>query len=226
MKVSAIITAAGDGSRFGKNKMLALLNSEPILIRTLKQFKKSKRIKEMIVAAKKEDIEKCKRLIKKANLKARVIEGGPERFISAYNGVKVAKSEFVVIHDGVRPLIPVWLIDKVAEETVKYGAVMAAAPATTCVKFVKDLIVKKSLPRSKTWLGQTPHGFKKELIIKAYEKALKDKYFSPSDDCELVMRLGKKVKVVSGSPINIKVTHPSDLKIAEQLFAFLNEKNV
>lgn len=224
MKVSAVITAAGDGSRFGKNKMLALLRGQPILIRTLKQFQKSKRINEIIVAAKKKDIKKYKALIKKAGLKAKVVEGGPERFISAYNGVKKAKGEFVIIHDGVRPLVPVSLIDKLIEATIKYSAAMVAIPATTCVKFVEGLMVKKSLPRTKTWLGQTPHGFKRKLIIKAYEKAIKDKYFSLSDDCELVMRLGKKVKIVPGSPINVKVTFPSDLKLAEQLFEFLNKK--
>lgn len=224
MTVSAIITAAGDGSRFGRNKMLAQLAGEPILIRTIRQFQKSKKVDEIIVAAKKKDIKKYEALIKEAGLKAKVVEGGPERVISAYNGVKVAQGEFVIIHDGVRPLVPVWLIDKLIEATIKYGAAMVAIPATTCVKFVENLAVKKSLPRSKTWLGQTPQGFKRKLIIQAYKKTIKEKYFFPSDDCELVMRLGKKVKIVPGTPTNIKVTFPSDLKVAEQLFFLLRRK--
>lgn len=216
--ISAVITAAGSSERFGGDKLLALLAGKPVLIRTLMQFRKSNKIDEIVVAVKRKDMESYKKIIRKAGLKVKMVKGGPERVISAYNVAKAAKGDIVITHDGNRPLTPVWLIDKLIEETIKYGAAMTAIPPTATIKYAEDFIIKESLSRSKTWIAQTPQGFKRALILSAYEKAIKEKFFVKTDDSELVTRLGEKVRIVPGHPENIKITFLSDLIIAEKLF--------
>lgn len=215
--ISAVITCAGNHARFGKNKLLVELGGKPVFIRTLEQFEKSKKIDEIIVAVRKSDEDIFAGLIKKEGLKVKLVEGGAERYISAYNGVRIVKGKYVLIHDGARPLVPVWLIDKIAEEMGKYEAVMAAVETDTCIKYVDDFVVKKCLARAKTWLGQTPQGFKKETILKAYENVITNGDNSGLDDCEIVSKMGVKVRVVQGDKANIKITTPLDLKIAEKL---------
>lgn len=220
--ISAIIAAAGNGSRFGREKLLELIEGEPLIIRTVEQFYKAKNIDEIIVVASKKNYKIFQDYFKKNNLKVKLVKGGTTRYISAYNGVKASKGEFSVIHDGARPLVPTWLIDNVCEEVKKHYAVMTAIETYTCVKQSEDfsciresldLFVQDNLPRAKAWLGQTPHAFKKEIILEAYKKAIKKKS-NGMDDCELVSESGVKVKIVPGDQINIKVTYPTDLIIA------------
>lgn len=221
--ISVTITAAGNSTRFGTNKMLSLIKGEPVLVRTITQFFKSNKVDEIVVAARKGDIKTYEELLEKANLKVKVVEGGPERIISAYNAAKATKGDFIITHDGNRPLTPVWLIDKLIEATKKYSAAITAIVPTTTIKYVKNFVVKESFPREKTLVAQTPQGFKRELILRAYEKAIKEKYFIPTDDSELVTRLGEKVRIVPGDPVNIKITTPIDLIIAERLFESLSK---
>lgn len=221
--ISVTITAAGNSTRFGINKMLSLIKEEPVLVRTITQFFKSNKVDEIVVAARKGDIKTYEELLEKANLKIKVVEGGPERIISAYNAAKATKGDFIITHDGNRPLTPVWLIDKLIEATKKYSAAITAIVPTTTIKYVKNFVVKESFPREKTLVAQTPQGFRRELILCAYRKAIKEKYFIPTDDSELVTRLGEKVRIVPGDPVNIKITTPIDLIIAERLFESLSK---
>lgn len=222
--ISAIITCAGNGTRFGKNKILSRINGKTVLEMTVGQFQKSKKIDEIIVVAKRHDFKIYGDILKKKGLRAKLIKGGEERIISAYNGVKTSRGEIVIIHDGVRPLTPVWLIDKVAEGSKKYQAVVPAVTPTTTIKYArKDLLIKKSLSRAETWLSQTPQGFKRELILRAYKKAIEERCFIPTDDSELVTKLGEKVKIVQGDHCNIKITFPLDLIIAEKLIEFVQK---
>ena len=218
---SAIITCAGNGTRFGKNKILSRINGKTVLEMTVGQFQKSKKINEIIVVAKKHDFKIYEGILKKRGLRAKLVEGGEERIISAYNGVRASRGEIVIVHDGVRPLTPVWLINKVAEESKKYQAVVPAVTPTTTIKYArKDLLIKKSLPRTETWLSQTPQGFRKKLILRAYREAIGERCFVPTDDSELVTKLGKKVRIVQGDHYNIKITFPLDLIVAEKLIEF------
>jgi len=216
--ISAVLTCAGNGTRFGKNKIISLIKGKAVLVRTVEQFKKAKTIDEIIVVAKRHDFELYQNLLDQAKLKVKMVEGGEERIISAYNGVIAAKGEIIITHDGVRPLVSPDLIDKVALAVKKYKAVIAGVPTTTTIKHIqKNLTVKKSLLRTETWMSQTPQGFQKKLLLKAYKKAIDDKYFVPTDDSELVGRLGIKIKIMEGDQRNIKITFPLDLIIAEGL---------
>lgn len=219
--VSAVITAGGNGTRFNGDKMLALIDGKPLIIHTLDKFQQSKNIDEIIVLIKEKDIKKYQKIIKKAGFtKTKIVPAATERIISVYYGVKAAKGKYVITHDGNRPLTSVNLIDKLINEVIKYGAVMTAVPPTATIKYSHNGFVGKSLPRDKTWIAQTPQGFERKLVLKAFKKAVDDKYFVPTDDSELVTRLGEKVKIVPSDEINIKITYPQDLIIAEQLLKF------
>jgi len=225
--ISAVITCAGNHSRFGINKLFELLGGEPVFIKTLRQFERSKKVDEVVVAVPRGRMDEFKKLIKKAGIKVKVVAGGRERYVSAYNGVKASKGEYVLIHDGARPLVSVRLIDKVVREVKKHGAVMAAVETHTCVKYInkKNYDVQECLPRAKTWLGQTPHAFKREIILKAYEGAMKKKY-EGMDDCELVRKSGGKVKVIEGDWRNTKITVPSDLVVVREYWKLRGGEDV
>lgn len=212
--ISAIITAAGNGTRFGKEKLFRLINQEPVFIKTIKQFKKVKELGEIILVVRKDSRKKFEQALKKFGLEAKIVEGGAERMNSAYRGVKACRGEFVLIHDGARPLVSTDLIKKVAAATKKYHAAMAAVETTTCVKMInrQTMEVEQCLDRKKSWLGQTPQGFKKEIILQAYSKAMKGE-IAGMDDCELVRQIGQKVVVVPGDWTNKKITLPTDLEI-------------
>ena len=126
---------------------------------------------------------------------------------------------------GVRPFVPVLIIDKVCEEVKKYNAVMTAVPPTATIKYATDSVIEKSFPRAVTWVAQTPQAFAKSLILKAYKTAIKNKYLIATDDSELVMNIGEKVRIVEGDPVNVKITFPVDLIMAQGLMRFIEEGN-
>ena len=220
---SAIITAAGNGTRFGRNKMIAELDGETVLIKTVRQFSSSKFIDEIIICAKKHDFGIYRELLKKAGLAALLVEGGEERVVSAYNGVLKAKGDYIVVHDGVRPFVPVVIIDKVCEEVKKYNAVMTAVPPTATIKYATDSMIEKSFPRAVTWVAQTPQAFRRDIILKAYKNAIDNKYLIATDDSDLVMSIGEKVRIIEGDPVNVKITFPVDLVMAQGLMRYMEE---
>ena len=79
------------------------------------------------------------------------------------------------------------------------------------------MFVKKSFPRKKTWIAQTPQAFERRIFLTALKKAIENKYFDATDDSDLITRSGGKVKIIPGAEINIKITFPQDIIIAEQL---------
>lgn len=220
---SAVITCAGDGCRFGHNKLMAPLGGKPVFIRTIQRFAQAKEIDEILVAVRGNEIKNYHRLIKKEGLKAKLVKGGEQRHISAYNCVKQAQGRYVVTHDGARPLISPGLINKIAQEAKKNQAVILAVETHTSIKKINGFCVAECLARKETWLAQTPQAFERQIILKAYEKAIREKEIVSTDDSELVSRLGIAVKIIPGDFKNIKITMPLDLLIARSLY---QEKNV
>ncbi len=223
IKVSAVITSGGKALRFGKNKMLYLLKNKPVIIHTVKRFSQAKNINEIIVLVKKEEINLYKDLFKKEKLNVKIVEAEKERIMSVYKGVKEAKGKYVITHDGNRPLTPIKLIEKLIKEVIKYGAAMTAIPPTATIKTHKNLFIEKSLARQDTWIAQTPQGFERKLLLKAFEKAINDKHFVSTDDSEMVTKIGKKVKIVPGDEINMKITYLQDIIIADKLLSYTNK---
>jgi|SRR5579862_1830378 len=224
--LSIVITAAGNSTRFGENKLLLDMGGEPMIVRTVQQFAKVSKIDEIIIATRKLDILFYQDLFKKHHLSVKIVEGGNERIESVYNGVKVSKGTIILTHDGARPLTPVWLIENLILAVEEYSAAMTAVPPTATIKYAEeDLMIQRSLARNTTWIAQTPQGFRRDILLNALESAIQEKYFVATDDSEIVARYGHPVKIVPGDYVNIKVTVKSDLAIANELYCSVDLPN-
>ena len=227
--VTAIFPAAGASRRMGAgtNKIFLELLGESILIRTLKTFSQSARIDFLIVVTGAGEIDAVKKLLDATpNLKPYAVTiGGSERQFSISNGLKLVppETEIILVHDAARPLINLETIEKVIDAAEKFGGAIAAVPEKNTIKIIDaEGFVKSTPPRADLVAVQTPQGFKKEILFKAYEQAAKDNFLG-TDDASLVERIGGKVKIVQSSYQNIKVTTPEDIQIAE---SFLRSENL
>ena len=216
MKISVIIAAGGFGRRMGKPKQFLPLLGKSVIEWTLDVFKSIKTIKQIVLVVSGDDIGKAK------SFGVEVVEGGVERQDSVSNGLKLisADTDFVIVHDGARPLITPDIIEKAISDAKIYGAAVVGVPIKDTLKRVdKDLMVCDTVDRSIIWQAQTPPVFKYEIITRAYKNA-KSK---ATDDSKLVEDLGIKVKMVMGLYENIKITTPEDLIAAEAIIRRRND---
>jgi 2-C-methyl-D-erythritol 4-phosphate cytidylyltransferase len=147
----------------------------------------------------------------------RVVGGGAERQDSVYRGLQVVNGEtagIVLVHDAARPFIQPDEIRAVIERAENKGAAIMASPAVDTIKQVKQSTIRRTLNRQFIYLAQTPQAFHYTIIKEAYDRAFAEG-FRATDDAQLVERIGQKVSVVEGTQVNIKITRPFDLKIAE-----------
>jgi 2-C-methyl-D-erythritol 4-phosphate cytidylyltransferase len=217
--ISVVITAAGNSTRFGENKLLLTIAGKPLIVRTVERFAQCSKVDEIVVATRIQDILFYQELFNKHDLNVKVVEGGAERIESIYNGAKASKGNIILTHDGARPLTPLWLIDNLISAVELHGAAMTAVPPTATIKHADDdLIILGSLARSTTWIAQTPQGFNRHILLSAMESAINEGYFVPTDDSEIVSMKGHKVKIVAGDHVNMKVTVKSDIIIANEIF--------
>ena len=218
-KVGAVIVAAGEGRRMeGIDKVFAPLGGEPLLMRATRPFQECSSIHQIVVVVSGEKKEKCRHLVTGAEWSkvSDVCLGGKRRQDSVAAGLKRLKDcDWVVIHDGARPLVTVDLIERGLEAARETGAAAAAVPITDTIKVVgDDEIVHQTPPRQNLRAVQTPQVFRLDIITKAYQQA----YGDVTDDASLVEQAGYKVKLYMGSYDNIKVTTPDDLALAEVLW--------
>jgi len=217
-KVSVILTAAGNGTRMKTHKILMPINGKPVLWHTLSRFKKSQLIDEIVVVAKKEDISAFKKIADDLKMKVIITLGGEERIESLLSGIKASSGTIIITHDGCRPFTPVQLIDDLITKTIQCGAAMTAVNPIATIKYSKTDHIENSFSRKDTWIAQTPQGFRRDIILRTAELAIKDNYFVATDDSELVVKyLNEKVYIVPGDDINIKITYPKDTYIAEKI---------
>jgi 2-C-methyl-D-erythritol 4-phosphate cytidylyltransferase len=215
-KVAVIIVAAGEGRRMeGVDKVLVPLAGEPLLLRATRPFQQCPAVSQIVVVVSGEKEQQCRALVGRPGWSkvSDVCLGGARRQDSVAAGLKRLKEpDWVVIHDGARPLVTVDLIERGLEAAKETGAAAAAVPVTDTIKVADDAgIVRQTLPRQNLRAVQTPQVFRFDIIRDAYEKDTGD----VTDDASLVERLGHKVRLYAGSYDNIKVTTPADLALAE-----------
>ena len=218
---TAIIPAAGIGSRMhtDRAKQMLELGGVPVLVHTLRRFEETPSIDQVILVLQPSLTSEVLTLLSKYSLKkiARVVGGGAERQDSVYQGLQVIRegnAGIVVVHDAVRPFVRPEEIEQVVGRAEAKGAAIMASHAIDTIKQVKQSTIRRTLDRRVVYMAQTPQAFQYPIIKEAHERA-KAEGFRATDDSQLVERLGHKVSVVEGSPINIKITRPFDLKIAE-----------
>lgn len=222
--VSVIVAAAGMSNRMRSsiNKQFIAINNKAVLAHTLEKFEKCKYVDEIIVVAKEDEIDYCKReIVKRYNFKkvTKVVRGGKERQDSVYNGLLALdeRCNIVLTHDGARPFVKVKNIEDGIIGVTKYDACIIGVPVKDTIKIVDTLDNVENTPdRSYIWAAQTPQCFWKDILLKAYKKAIEDGFVG-TDDGMLVERLEINVKMIEGSYENIKITTPEDLIVAESL---------
>jgi len=223
--ITAIILASGSGARFKGNslKQFAKLAGFPVIIHTLKTFEISPAIDRIIVVSHETYVDHVWELVNKYGLGKvkKVVPGGATRQESSRSGLECCDgpTDYVMIHDSVRPFVTHTIIDALAEAVMIHKAVDTVIPsADTLVEVDGEGFIRNIPDRSSFRRGQTPQAFAYPLILNAHRRAVADGIQNATDDCSLVLRLGSPVFTVEGHDENIKITYPLDLHLADKLF--------
>lgn len=223
-KVAAIIPAAGSGTRMGHAvpKQFLALAGIPVLIHTLRVFAQSDSVGLIVVVVPPERCAWAEDMIRQYRLAKvyKVIKGGRLRRDSVLAGLESLPPEvdIVLVHDGVRPFVPVSLVESCIQEAGKSGAAIAAVPTKDTLKAVShEMVIESTINRDGIWQAQTPQVFKKALLAEAYSRAAAMDDFNVTDEAALLELLGHPVKVITGSESNIKITHQEDLILARAI---------
>jgi 2-C-methyl-D-erythritol 4-phosphate cytidylyltransferase len=222
MTVSVILPAAGLGTRMGssgRKQFIHLADGAPVLLHTIRKFLPLGAVSSIIVAARADDLGLVEEMLGGETLgkQVRVVQGGDTRQESVENALRTVGPEvdLVAVHDAVRPFIDPETIQRVFDEAAEHGAAIVGIVPVDTVKQVHLHHIRTTIPREKLVLAQTPQVFRRELLMEAFERARADQFVG-TDEASLVERLETvDVRVVLGSDRNIKITKPTDLKLAE-----------
>ena len=217
MNLSVIITAGGIGKRFSSEvpKQFLSLMGTPVLMRTLNSFYNWNPMNEIILTLPKEWISYWEDLIKKHDFKIphRVVDGGKERYHSIKNALDMCSGDYVMIHDGVRPLVDKGTLNRCHNALKNKKAVV---PYIELKDSIREINRDNSISRDrKNYVSvQTPQCFDLKLIHKAYKGEYLDIF---TDDASVAENSGMEIYLVKGNEENLKITTPIDFKIAESL---------
>ena len=234
-KVSVIVVAAGRGERFDakENKILAKLGDQPLFLRALQLFCTREDVCQTILTVSPSDIGEIKTKYgpNLGFMGVKLVEGGAERWQSVAKGLAEVSedAEFVAVHDAVRVCVAEQWIDRIFEAAHKCDAVVPVTPVTATLKRVgADRIVTETASREGLFMAQTPQVFRREVILKSYEKLGAEDSTSdvqPStDDAQVVANAGYSVRAIDGDPRNIKITTKQDLSLAGVILKALPKK--
>ena len=213
-------------------KQFLELNGLPILIHSLRAFASVPRVTAIIVAVRSSEIERVQAQVAEYGDRfgftgrVRVVEGGENRqesvarALSAVSGEdgEGAEDDIVLVHDAVRPLIDAATIERTIDAVLQHGAAIVGLPAIDTVKQVErtahGALITSTIPREFVVLAQTPQGFRRGLLRRAFAEATTDGFLG-TDEASVVERAGHPIAVVPGSQVNLKITQPGDLALAE-----------
>jgi 2-C-methyl-D-erythritol 4-phosphate cytidylyltransferase len=219
---SAIIVAAGASRRMGFDKIFATLLGKPVLFWSIAAFQECPDIDEIIVVTSPEKVAEVKKLIaaEKLTKASSVVEGGAERHLSVWNGLRAIHAEgsqLVAIHDAARPLVTPKLISACVALAKKNGSACCASPIPDTVKRAShELLVTDDVERRNLWAMQTPQIFSSALIMQAYA-SLMARNELVTDEVSAIQKIGKRVALLENEDYNFKITFPRDLPLAEQV---------
>jgi 2-C-methyl-D-erythritol 4-phosphate cytidylyltransferase len=219
-RFAVILPAAGKSSRFSlqkRKKTFVDLKGRAVWLRAAEHFANRDDVIQTIVVLAPEDLEYFKEKFAPnlAFMNVELATGGAERSDSVRSALARVSPEaqFVAVHDAARPLlVPEW-IDRVFQAAEQSGAAILATPVTSTLKRARpDGTIDETVSRERLWAAQTPQVFRRQLLLDAYAK---QGGLNPTDEAQLVEKLGHPVRLVEGSPLNIKITNHDDFRLAE-----------
>ncbi len=223
MKAQLLLPAAGLGTRLGCEgpKALIPLDGVPLLVYTLQRFAALELVENAVVVVTPSDRAAFETALAVAmpGHTLRIVDGGAERQDSVALGLAALDpdTEIVVIHDAARPFIAMASVQNSITAAAAYGAATVAIPSIdTILQADADGFLQSTPDRRYLWACQTPQTFRVEVIREAHARA-RAEGFTGTDDASLVRRVGRTVKLVLGTPLNFKITTPSDLHLASMV---------
>lgn len=230
-RVVAVVLGGGTGTRFGAAlpKRLLTLNGRTLVEHCVSAFAGVPRnadgqgIDEILLVMPPYYHDEAKRLV--GGQVNAIIEGGATRSDSVRNALAHISARYdlaetgVLIHDAARPLVTQRIIADCISALNEHDAVGTAVPSSDTILAVENGVISRIPPREVIYRVQTPQCFRLETIARAHALAAADPAFRPTDDCSVVLRYlpGTPVHIVQGSEVNLKITDPTDLAIAETL---------
>ncbi len=230
MTVSALIFAGGTGKRMNTKtlpKQFLELHGKPIIIHTIEHFESHPEIKDIVVVCVDDWLDYCKDLLAKFNIKkvSQVVPGGETGQMSIFNGLEALREkyqgndDYVLIHDGVRPLIDEETISKNIESVKKYGTAITVKPVIeTVVQVDEEDIINNVIERSTCQTAVAPQSFVLSEIYSLHMRAQAEKLFDMTDSATLARYYGLSLHTVMGGSENIKITTPSDFYIFRAIY--------
>ncbi len=220
MSVGAVVPAAGVGRRFGAKagKLFVRVAGRPLLAHTLQALQRHPDVRWIVVAARPRDHRRISALIRRYRITKALpsVAGGASRAASVARGVRALPSEarWVLVHDGARPCVSPSIIARTIQAARRGGAALCGLPASQTVKLMNGhRIVRRTLPRERVWLAQTPQVFRRDRFERSLARAARRLAAFP-DDASIVEASGFTVRMVLGEPGNVKVTTTADLAVA------------
>ena len=221
--VSAIVLAAGRSTRMGggPNKQFIELLGKPLLFYSLAAFEQCAAVNAVVLVRRPDYAQQAEQIVREFGFKkvAAFTDGGPERQDSVGSGLKACESgtEIVAVHDGARPLVTPALIEGTIDSARAFGTGIAATKVVDTIKEAnEDKTVARTVDRTKLWAVQTPQTVRFGLLRDAYARVF-EKKIVVTDEAAAVELLGENVHLVETPFLNLKITTPSDLAIAEAL---------
>lgn len=220
-RVSVVITAGGSSSRMSldKNKLLIELNGKSVIQRTIEKFIGLDFVNEIILVSGNAIYNEILEIVKDIPFSIKVVLGGNSREESTYNGIISTSelSDYILCHDGARPLVSKEVILNCFDEIKNYDAVITGVPTKDTIKIVSSSLEVESTPnRENLYNIQTPQIFKRNILLKAYDE-WNTRNFKVTDDSSIVSKMNIPIKLVEGSYSNIKITTKEDIYLATEL---------
>jgi 2-C-methyl-D-erythritol 4-phosphate cytidylyltransferase len=218
---AVILPAAGQSTRFGRDKLQEKLNGRTVLERSINAFTQRADVAQVILATSKAaQSEAPGGMFSDARIKR--CAGGASRAETVLNALRAVDKDidWVAVHDAARPLVSQDLINRTFEAAQKHGAAVPAMPVHLTIKQATGPLparVTKTIPRNELWAMQTPQIARRAALLEAFERC-PIPLEQITDDMQLLELAGHEVWLVQGEEKNLKITTPLDLELARLLF--------
>jgi 2-C-methyl-D-erythritol 4-phosphate cytidylyltransferase len=226
MRIYAIILSAGQGERLQEKlpKGFLKLKGKPLFLWSLEVFDQTEEIQGGILVVPENWEEEAQKYLVNLRNKWLIRKGGPTRQESSFLGLlalEPLKPDYVLIHDGARPFLKKELVQRLIREAPQ--AVIPVLPAQETLIEADENWALKTVDRKRIKIVQTPQGFPYRRILEAHRLAQEEGLTDQPDDSSIYLRYGGRVKLVQGDWLNLKITFPEDLKLANSILRWENE---